>query len=125
MATLNLIDLLAASVTQGASDLHLVAEAPPMVRLRGALVSLGEEVLDLETCRDLILGILSESQRSILEQTWELDFALQVEGVGRFRGNAHYCRGALEAAFRYIPNVIPDLDTLGHREIVRQLCHLR
>ena len=59
--------------------------------------------MDLDSCRDMVLGILTEHQRSRLEQEWELDFALQVEGVGRFRGNAHYCRGALEAAFRHIP----------------------
>jgi twitching motility protein PilT len=73
----------------------------------------------------MMLGVLTESQRSRLEQDWELDFALQVETVGRFRGNAHYCRGALEGAFRYIPHQIPDLSTLGHRPSIYNICELQ
>ena len=73
----------------------------------------------------MILGVLTESQRARLEQEWELDFALQVEGVGRFRGNAHYCRGALEATFRYIPHHIPELSELGHGAAVHQICELQ
>ncbi len=125
MTSVNLVDLLASVVQQGASDLHLTTEAPPLMRLNGALTPLGTDPLGVEGCRDLILGILNESQRARLEEEWELDFALQVDDLGRFRGNAHYCRGALEAAFRYIPSTIPDLGSLGHRETVLRLCHYR
>jgi len=72
-----------------------------------------------------MLGVLSETQRARLEQEWELDFALQVDEVGRFRGNAHYCRGALEGAFRYIPHQIPELATLGHRPTIFDICNLQ
>ena len=73
----------------------------------------------------MIFGVLTESQRSRLEHEWELDFALQVEGVGRFRGNAHYCRGALEAAFRHIPHNIPELAELGHSAAIHRICELQ
>jgi twitching motility protein PilT len=54
----------------------------------------------------------------------ELDFGLQVEGLGRFRGNAHFSRGALEATFRLIPEGIPSLMELGHRPSIMKLCEL-
>jgi twitching motility protein PilT len=121
---LDLVTLLASAIERGASDLHLCVGIPPMARLHGSLMPLTESPLAYESCRDLIYGILNESQRARIEENWELDFAVQIEGVGRFRGNAHFNRGMLEAAFRHIPAVIPDLDQLGHRPTIRQLCEL-
>jgi len=121
----DIVELLTQSVAQGASDLHITAAAPPLFRIDGSLLPAGEKVLDADSCREMILGILTESQRARLEEEWELDFAVQVETVGRFRGNAHYSRGALEAAFRYIPEMIPDLNSLGHRPAVFDLCERR
>ena len=121
---IDLVQLLTSAVNQGASDLHLTADAPPLIRLNGDLMPLNGTPMGLDVCRDMILGVLTESQRSRLEHEWELDFALQVEGVGRFRGNAHYCRGALEAAFRHIPHHIPELAELGHSAAIRQICEL-
>lgn len=125
MNEIDLVQLLSATVSQGASDLHLTAAAPPLIRLNGELAPLTENPLGEELCRDMIFGILTESQRARLEQEWELDFALQVQDVGRFRGNAHYSRGALEAAFRYIPHDIPDLAGLGHRPSIFEICRLQ
>ena len=125
MNEIDLVELLSGSVSQGASDLHLTAAAPPLIRLNGQLVPLTENPLGEDLCRDMIFGILTESQRARLEQEWELDFALQVQDVGRFRGNAHYSRGALEAAFRYIPHEIPDLAGLGHRPSIFDICQLQ
>jgi twitching motility protein PilT len=120
-----LVDLLAKAVASGASDVHLSAEALPIMRLHGALQPLGTEPLTLESCRDLVSGILNETQKAHLEEKWELDFAIQVEGLGRFRGNAHYSRGALEGAFRHIPHAIPELNNLGHRHSILELCALQ
>ncbi len=121
----DLVTLLGQSVSLGGSDLHLSVDAPPMARVHGRLVPLGDRALTVDFSRDLVLGILTENQRARLEEDWELDFALQVEGLGRFRGNAHYNRGALEAAFRFIPQQIPDLATLGHRPSINQICGLQ
>jgi twitching motility protein PilT len=125
MMETDLINLLTIAVNQGASDLHLTVDMPPVVRLNGDLTPLNGTPVGLNVCRDMILSILTENQRARLEQEWELDFALQVEGVGRFRGNAHYCRGALEAAFRYIPHHIPELHELGHDATIHRICELR
>jgi twitching motility protein PilT len=125
MNELDLIQLLTVAVERGASDLHLTVDAPPLLRINGELTPLDGTPMALDSCRDMVLGILTEHQRSRLEEEWELDFALQVEGAGRFRGNAHYCRGALEAAFRHIPHYIPELAELGHGAAVEQICQLQ
>jgi twitching motility protein PilT len=122
--TLDIVDLLTQAVARGASDLHLCVGSPPMARIHGELAPLSDDVLDSETCRDLIYSIFTESQRARFEETWELDFAVVVEGQGRFRGNAHYSRSAVEATFRHIPAETPELDSLGLPPIVKQLCTL-
>jgi twitching motility protein PilT len=121
---LDIVDLLGQAVARGASDLHLCVGSPPMARLHGVLIPLSDVVLEAEANRDLIYSLFTENQRARFEETWELDFAIVVEGQGRFRGNAHYSRGAVEATFRHIPNVTPPLEQLGLPPIVRELCAL-
>lgn len=121
----DLVNLLSQTVSCGGSDLHLSIEAPPMARVNGNLVPLADRALTVDFCRDLVLGIVSETQRARLEEDWELDFAVQIEGLGRFRANAHYNRGALEAAFRHIPQQIPELTALGHHPSILQVCNLQ
>lgn len=121
----DLVDLLGRVVSHGGSDLHLSVDSPPMARIHGSLTPLGDRALTADFCRELILGILTEPQRARLEEDWELDFAVQIQGLGRFRANAHYNRGALEAAFRHIPQQIPELTTLGHRSAILEICTLQ
>jgi len=120
----DLVSLLGEAVGLGASDLHLVAEMPPIIRLNGEIASMPGEPIPADEVRRMLLDVLTETQRARLEEEWELDFALQVDPLGRFRGNAHYSRGALEAAFRYIPEEIPDLAALGHRPTIQRACTL-
>ena len=121
----DILDYLAVTRERGGSDLHLSVGAPPAARINGELIPLEEEDLDSATCRELILTMLKETQRAKLEKDWELDFGVDVANVGRFRGNAHFCRGNLEAAFRYIPHEIPDLLSLGHSKTVENFCKSR
>lgn len=121
----DITDYLRETVARGGSDLHLSAWAPACVRISGSLHALEDQPLEPETVRDLILDSLSEAQRAKLEEDLELDFALHVEDVGRFRGNVHVARGNLEAAFRFITTEIPELETLGHHSVVHQFCNLR
>jgi len=120
----DLVTLLSQSVQQGASDLHLAANVPPMVRINGDILPLYEKPITGEDCRSLVLDLLTNAQRARLEQDLELDFAVQIESVGRFRGNAHFSRGILEAAFRHIPDEIPELESLGHRKNIFSICDL-
>ena len=113
------------TVQRGGSDLHLCAWAPACARVNGSLVAFDEETLDPAVVRDLIIDTLSEAQRATLEEDLELDYALQVEGVGRFRGNVHIARGNTEAAFRFITEVIPELENLGHHPVIHDFCGIR
>lgn len=124
MRTHDLIEYLFMVIEHGGSDLHLSAHSPPMARVNGLLQPLTEEVLDVSDLRELIFGVLKEAQRAELEQKWELDFAIQVENLGRFRGNACYVLGRIEASLRYIPAAIPELDALGHSPTVQGLTQL-
>ncbi len=121
----DLIEYLAMVTERGGSDLHISAGAPPTARIHGTLVALTDEILDQNDTRELILNVLKESQRAKLEHEWELDFAVQVENLGRFRGNACFVLGRIEANFRYIPDTIPELLDLGHGPTVTRLAMLR
>ena len=123
----DLIDYLLLGEQQGASDLHLTAGAPPMMRVAGVIKPVREdaEVLSPEDTRRMVIESLKEGQRAKLENEWQLDFALQVDGVGRFRGNACYVSGAIEANFRRVPSEIGDLKSLGHSPVVDKWCDER
>src|SRR3989440_9337446 len=121
----DLIDFLVLATRQGASDLHLTAGASPMMRVGGVIQPLTEEALSAEDTRKLVIDALKEGQRAKLENEWQLDFALQVDGIGRFRGNACYVSGAIEANFRHIPSEVGDLKSLGHSPVVDRWCYER
>lgn len=121
----DITEYLRQTIELGGSDLHLSPWAPACARVNGSIVPFNQELLDPATVRNLILDTLTETQRSKLEQELELDYALQVNGVGRFRGNVHIARGHTEAAFRFISQDIPLLETLGHHSPVFDFCNLR
>lgn len=125
MSEPDLIDFLTRTRELRGSDLHICVGAPPVARIDGRLEPLADAPLDARTCRELIMAVLTEAQRARVEKDWELDFALSVEGVGRFRGNAHFSRGNLEAAFRFVPAEVPSLQELGHGQTVEDFCRMR
>src|SRR5256884_2201311 len=96
-----------------------------MIRVAGVVQALTEEALAPEDTRRLVIDTLKEGQRAKLENEWQLDFALQVGALGRYRGNACYVSGAIEANFRRIPAEIPDLKSLGHSPVVDKWCDAR
>jgi len=120
----DIIQYLALTVQRGGSDLHLCVGSQPMARVHGDLVPLSEAVLDADTCREMIYSIFTENQRARFEESLELDFALMVDNLGRFRANAHYSRGMVEATFRHIKDQIPSIDSLGLPDVVKRLCTL-
>jgi twitching motility protein PilT len=117
-------DLLLEVVDRRASDLHITAGAPPMVRVRGRLAAVdGYPTLTPTDTREIIYSILSNDQRQRLETNWQLDFAYQVPGRARFRVNAYFQRAALGAAFRLIPFEIAPLDSLGLPPAVKEMAN--
>lgn len=117
-------DYLSLAVERGASDLHLCAGTVPTVRINGILRPLTDTVISAKNVQALVNSALSQKQRARFENEWELDFAINLKGVGRFRGNVHYNRGAVDAAFRHIPTQIKSLADLGHKAMAKTLCGL-
>jgi twitching motility protein PilT len=118
----DLTGLLTAAVQRQASDLHLHGGSPPLARIHGDLVPVSDQVLDAETCYYLVFSGLNEAQRVRLQEDLELDFVLDFPGLGRFRANAHYARGCVEAVYRFIPATVQELEALGHQPNVIELC---
>jgi twitching motility protein PilT len=123
---LHVDDLLRYTVSIGASDLHLTTNMQPTVRLHGALRPMEDmERLDHNTLRDMIFGILPQTQRERFEAEHELDTSHTIAGVGRFRVNVCLQRGTIAVALRPIPHEIPEFHTLGLPEAIRTFTDLR
>lgn len=120
-----IVDFLHALVRMDGSDLHLSVGLPPSLRIGGELKPLKADALSEDDLYELLMSVLTDTQRAKLEENLELDFALNIDNVGRFRANAHYIRGSVEATFRHISDVIPSLEELGHKHILNQLCYVR
>jgi twitching motility protein PilT len=116
--------LLQETVSRGASDLHVSTGSPPMVRLHGELVALAYPPLGRAEARTLCYGVLAEAHRRRFETERELDFAVAIPGLGRFRGNLYFARGTVGGAFRVIPQEVPALDGLGLPPVVASLGRL-
>lgn len=104
-----------------ASDLHLTANGPPVLRINGDLQEADHRPLTAEEVRLLVYELLSEAQIAELERTGELDCAHTIEGVARFRIHAYKKFPGLGVAFRVIPHEIPTLDGLGLPRIIKEL----
>jgi twitching motility protein PilT len=113
--------LLQMVMDRAASDLHLKAEQPPIIRVSGKLVKLNLPVLSADEVRLLIYSILTQDQIKNLEKTFELDRSFGIDGVGRFRVNVYKDRGNFCAALRVVAARIPDLDELGLPAILKHL----
>ena len=112
-ADLDMKGLLNTVLERGASDLHLTVGRPPILRISGELVSIGDDPLSEGDLRILLNSILSGRQRSIYELEREIDFALALDVDRRFRVNAYYQKGRMAAALRAISATIPSAEELG------------
>ena len=114
--------LLERAATEDASDLHITAGSPPLLRMRGKLGPLEDfEPFTPEETRDLLYRILSTEQQKRLEIDRQIDFSYSVPGVARFRVNVYFQRDTLAAAFRLVPKLIKSAQDLGLPEVLLQL----
>lgn len=118
---LDIRTLLKTVVENKASDLHLVAGSEPQVRLDGRLVQLDLPQMDGNTIERLCYTLLTEKQKALFEETNDLDFAVEIPELGRFRGNYYKTLGEMAAAFRIIPLEIPTLEMLSAPQIYKDL----
>ncbi|MDO5046328.1 type IV pilus twitching motility protein PilT [Campylobacter sp.] len=118
----NLETFLKTVVYNKASDLHLVARSAPQIRIDGLLRPLELGVLTGHDIQDICYALITDAQKSELEEKKELDFAIELPNIGRFRGNYYYTmNGDLAAAFRIIPTEIPSLDDLKAPAIFKEI----
>ncbi len=110
---MDIAELLAFSVKNNASDLHLSAELPPMIRVDGDVRRINVPPLDNKTVQTMLYDIMSDKQRKDFEEFLETDFSFEIPGLARFRVNVfNHNRGA-GGVFRTIPSTILSLEDLG------------
>jgi twitching motility protein PilT len=119
--TVDINRLLAFGVQHQASDLHLSAGHPPMVRVHGDMRRIHADPLAHHTVLDMIHAVMDEPQRKAYAATLEVDFAFEIPGLSRFRVNAFQQRQGAAAVFRHIPSHVPTLEQLGPPAIFAEL----
>jgi len=119
-------ELLRLMLDMGGSDLHISAGSRPRIRVDGELAETDHEVLDAEATQKMIYGILDDAQIIEFEKNLELDFSFGISGVGRFRVNVYWQRGAVGAALRVIPFEIASFKELGLPvDVCERLCKMK
>ena len=120
----NIDTLLRLMFERNASDLHITAGAPPMLRIDGIMTATEYEKLRPETTQQLIYSILTDEQKEKFEKDNELDVSFGVEGVGRVRMNVFQQRGAVAAALRNIPTAIRTFEDLKLPPVAQDIVKL-
>jgi len=114
-------DLLAFSVKNKASDLHLSAGLPPMIRVHGDVRRINVPALNNQDVRAMVYDIMSDAQRKVYEEHLEVDFSFDLQNVARFRVNAFTHERGAGAVFRTIPCVVQTLEELGAPGIFKDI----
>ncbi|MBC9252704.1 twitching motility protein PilT [Pseudomonas alcaligenes] len=118
---MDITELLAFSAKQGASDLHLSAGLPPMIRVDGDVRRINLPPLDHKQVHALIYDIMNDKQRKDYEEFLETDFSFEVPGVARFRVNAFNQNRGAGAVFRTIPSKVLTMEELGMGEVFKKI----
>ncbi|MGH7245965.1 MAG: type IV pilus twitching motility protein PilT [Candidatus Levyibacteriota bacterium] len=121
---MDLQQLLLLTIKNNASDLHLIPDIPPTIRIDGVLSYLANfQALSPQSVESLIFSVLKQEQKDMLLANKELDFSMSfgtsTEQMGRFRVNAYFQRGLLCAAFRFLPKTIKSVEELH----LPKICH--
>lgn len=118
---MDITELLAFSVQHKASDLHLSAGVPPLIRVDGDVRRLNIPALDHKAVHALVYDIMNDRQRKEYEEKLESDFSFEVPGLARFRVNAFVQNRGAAAVFRTIPSEVLSLDDLNAPEVFRSI----
>ena len=118
---MDIAELLAFGVKNNASDLHLSAGLPPMIRVDGDIRRINVPAMDHKTVHSLIYDIMNDKQRKDYEEFYETDFSFEIPGLARFRVNAFNQNRGAGAVFRTIPSRILTLEELGCPEVFKTI----
>lgn len=117
-------ELLRHTIEKKASDLHVTTGSPVMLRVHGSIQKLDKNELSHDDVTKLVGQILKDDQLAVLKESHELDFALHLPEIGRFRVNVFHQRKGVAAVFRVIPQKIISLETLGLPDTIKALVGL-
>ncbi|MBU2965663.1 type IV pilus twitching motility protein PilT [Amphritea sp. 2_MG-2023] len=118
---MDITELLSFTVQQGASDLHITAGMPPVIRVDGEVRRIKLPSLEHKQVHTLIYDIMNDRQRKDYEERFETDFSFEVPGLARFRVNAFNQNRGAAAVFRTIPSRVLTMDDLGMGQVFRNL----
>ncbi len=107
-----------------ASDIHLIAGHPPMMRVHTVVTPMDFPILTPDAVRVSLEEMLNENQLSVFHKQQDLDFSYQDKSIGRYRVNAHYQRGSIGMAMRAIKSKVPPLEDLHLPEVISRLTYL-
>lgn len=122
---MDITQLLAFTVQNSASDLHLSPGNPPAIRVFGEMKRIKADALKSDTIRAMIYAVMTEDQRAEFERDLEIDFAIAFGEKARFRVNAFTTRTGTAAVFRSIPSLIPTMEELELPPIMRRFAELK
>jgi len=120
-SVMDLSELLAFAVKNGASDIHISSGLPPLIRIDGDIRRIKVDALSSNQVHDMIYDIMLDNQRKEFEERWESDFAFELPNIARFRVNAFNQSRGPSAAFRTIPTEVLSLETINAPAIFRAL----
>lgn len=109
---------------QGASDLHLVSGQPPALRIRGDMERIKYKVLDNDELKAMLYEIAPEVKIKQFEETGDIDFGYEIQGVARYRSNFFMQKNGCGAVFRQIPEEIMTAEQLGLPDVISKLASL-
>ena len=117
-------ELLAFTVKNKASDLHLSSGLPPMIRVHGDIRRINLPAMAQHDVHDMVYDIMNDHQRKIFEDTFECDFSFELPGIARFRVNVFQQNRGAAAVFRVIPSKVLSLEDLNAPRIFREISEL-
>jgi twitching motility protein PilT len=121
---MDITELLGFSVKQGASDLHVTAGMPPLIRVDGDIRRINVPEMDHKEVYNLVYEIMNDKQRKDYEEFMETDFSFEIPNLARFRVNAFNQNRGAAAVFRTIPEKVLTMEELGMGEIFRRIANV-
>jgi twitching motility protein PilT len=122
---MDIAELLTFTVNQGASDLHVSAGLPPMIRVDGDIKRLKLPDLEKEQTHDMIFDIMNDRQRRAFEKELQADFSFHLPDVARFRVNAFHQNRGVGAVFRVIPSEVVTLEEIDAPPSFKEIINVK
>ncbi|MBT5332299.1 MAG: type IV pilus twitching motility protein PilT [Porticoccaceae bacterium] len=119
---MDITELLAFAVKQGASDMHLSAGLPPMIRVDGDVRRINLPSMEHKEVHSLVYEVMNDKQRKDFEELLETDFSFEIPGLSRFRVNAFNQNRGCGAVFRTIPSKVLTMEQLGMGNVFKDIC---